>query len=429
MKGPLHYANFRRTFFARIVSGAGSWMQTVAAGWLVYEITGSAAAVGVLTVVSRGPGILLSGLGGQLADRYDGRRLIILLSLIELVAAAVLAVFGWTEGTEGGVLPIYVAVLVIGSAGALASAAQQTVVTASVPPELSKRATGLASVAFNISRLVGPALGGVLVVAVGVGWCFALNAISYLFVALAVWGLSLPPRRHSQPRRLREAAGIVRRDVLLRDLMIGAALFSLIVAPIQELAPSIAAAHGEGAHLLGFLLAAMALGGIIGNRIRVHLEKRGAGNTLLVSSALFAGALALALLGLTSAAGIGIFGSDTYDYALAVVAMVFGGIAWDLIYVVGMTGIQLRDENVAGVMIGLFLTVTITALTLGALAMGLLFDYVGLGATLLVGGGLMAAIALRFGLSGVGDPASQVAPHNIAPCPAPATARSSPARR
>jgi len=407
VRGPLHYANFRRTFLARIVSGAGSWMQTVAAGWLVYEITNSAAAVGVLTVVSRGPGILLSGLGGQLADRYDGRRLIILLAAIEAVAATLLAVLGWSAGTGASVLLIYLAVLVIGAAGALASAAQQTVVTASVPPELAKRATGLASVAFNISRLVGPALGGVLVVWLGVGWCFALNAVSYLFVAFAVWGLSLPPRKRSQPRRLREAARIVRRDLLLRDLMIGAALFSLIVAPIQELAPSIAAAHGEGAHLLGFLLAAMALGGIIGNRIRTHLEGRGAGNTLLVSGALFAGALALAILGLTSAAGIGIFGSDTYDYALAIVAMVFGGIAWDLIYVVGMTGIQLRSEEIAGVMIGLFLTVTITGLTVGALAMGLLFDYVGLGATLLVGGGLMAAIALRFGLGGVGERAAR----------------------
>jgi hypothetical protein len=74
---PLHYPAFRHALIGRAVSAAGSWMQTVAAGWLIFDLTRSAAAVGVLTFLSRGPGMLLSAYGGELADRYDRRRLVI----------------------------------------------------------------------------------------------------------------------------------------------------------------------------------------------------------------------------------------------------------------------------------------------------------------------------------------------------------------
>lgn len=408
--GPLHYAGFRRALAARVISGAGSWTQTVAAGWLAFEMTQSAAAVGVLTVLSRGPGILLTEVGGQLADRHEGRKLIVWLSALQALFAGLLAAFCWGRGVQGSLVVLYLAVLMIGCAGALLSAAQQTVVTASVPHELAKKATGYASVAFNISRLVGPALGGVLVVWVGSGACFALNAVSYLAVIFAIRKIDLPGRRPAHPQRLKEAMRRVRRDIYLRDLMIGAVLFSLVVAPIQELAPSIAAADGHGPDLLGFLLASMALGAILGNRLRSKLEDRGAETGHMLGAGLLFGAVSLLMLGLTAIAGIDAFGHN-YDYPLALVAAFFAGAAWDIVYVIGMTGVQLRDQRGEGLMVGLFLTLTISALTVGALAMGCLFDLVGLGPTLLIGGGLVAVAALRYVIVGVdaGGPAPEAA--------------------
>jgi MFS family permease len=410
MKGPLHYPSFRRALAARMISGAGSWTQTVAAGWLVYELTQSAAAVGVLTVLSRGPGILLTEVGGQLADRHEGKKLIVWLSAVQALFAALLAIFCWGRGVHGNVFVLYGFVLVIGCAGALLSAAQQTVVTATVPHELAKKATGYSSVAFNIARLVGPALGGILVVWVGSGACFALNAVSYLAVILAIRGVDLPGRRPQQPRRLGEAVRQVRGDVYLRDLMIGAGLFSLVVAPIQELAPSIAAANGKGAHLLGFLLATMALGAIVANRARSWLEDRGAATGHLFGGGLACGAVSLVMLGLTAAVGVDAFGTN-YDYPLALLGAFFAGASWDIVYVIGMTGVQLRDSRGEGLMVGLFLTLTIASLTVGALAMGCLFDLVGLGPTMLIGGALIAAVAVRYVVVGIdaGVPAPEAA--------------------
>lgn len=395
LPNPLHYANFRRAFAARIVSGVGSWMQTVAAGWLIYKLTGSATAVGVLTVMSRGPSIALAAWGGELADRFDRRRLLIAMALIHAVGATGLAAVTWDESSIGGVLPIYAPIFVMGIASALAAAGQETVVTSSVPPELARRATGYASVGYNLARLVGPALGGVLVVAIGTGPCFAFNALTYVFVLAAMWRLDLPPREPSPPLRIKEAVAEARGDVFLRDLLAGAAMFALIVGPIQELAPTIARAQGTGAHLLGFLLAALALGGLIGNLIRTKLEARGAEARNMVAGALIAGAAAMALLGMTSELGVGLLGEGS-DYGLALGAMLFAGGAWDVIFVVSLTGVQLEDRRVAGMMTGLFFTLTVTGVTAGALLMGALFDLASVGNGLLVAAAAIALVGWRF---------------------------------
>jgi predicted MFS family arabinose efflux permease len=405
LPNPLHYTNFRRAFAARVASGVGSWMQTVAAGWLVYKITGSATAVGVLTVMSRGPSIALAAVGGELADRFDRRRLLIAMALIQGAGAAVLALVTWHEDSVSSLLPIYAPMFAMGVAGALASAGQQTVVTSSVPTELARRATGYASVGYNLARLVGPALGGVLVVAIGTGPCFALNALSFVFVAVAMWALSLPSRKPAAPVRIREAVGEAREDLFSRELLAGAAMFALIVGPIQELAPTIARAQGRGAHLLGFLLAALALGGLLGNLIRSRLEARGASAHRLIAGALIAGAASMALLGMTSELGARLLG-ERYDYGLALTAMLFAGAAWDVIFVVSLAGVQLEDRQIAGLMTGLFFTVTVAGLTIGALLMGALFDLASVGVGLIVAAAAISLIGLRFALADVPEPAA-----------------------
>ena len=404
LPNPLHYANFRRAFTARIISGTGSWMQTVAAGWLVYKITDSATAVGVLTVMSRGPSVALSVVGGELADRFDRRRLLILMALIQAAGGAVLALVTWDENSISGVLPIYIPIFAMGVAGALATAGQQTVVTSSVPPELAHRATGYASVGYNLARLVGPALGGVLVVAIGAGPCFAVNALSFVVVAIAMWGLSLPPREPAPPARIRDAVGEARQDLFLRELLVGAAMFALIVGPIQELAPTIARAQGEGAHLLGFLLAALALGGLLGNLIRTRLEARGVSPRRLIANALLAGAASMALLAMTSEVGVGVLG-ESAGYALALISMLFAGGAWDVVFVVTLTGVQLQDREIAGLMTGLFFTLTVAGVTLGALLMGAMFDLASVGIGLIVAAVAISVVGLRFARVRVPEPA------------------------
>jgi MFS family permease len=144
-------------------------MQTVAAGWLVFDLTGSASAVGALTALARGPAIFFSAYGGILADRFDGRRLTIALSACQAVPAAFLAVVAWESISTP--FEIYAATLVIGIAGALENAPVQEITTATVPRAEAKQATGLGSISYNLARLVGPAAGGALVAAAGPGPC------------------------------------------------------------------------------------------------------------------------------------------------------------------------------------------------------------------------------------------------------------------
>ena len=207
--GPLHYRAFRHALIARVVSAGGSWMQTVAAGWLVYQLTHSAAAVGVLTVMSRAPGIALSSVGGQLAQRHDPRRVALALAFLQVIPAMLLAVVSWLDAdTE---VAIYLLVLAGSVLGALATAPTSWISSHSVPQELTKKAIGESSFAYNLARFVGPLLGGGLVTAVGAGWCFAINAATYLVMAWAVW--TLPRRSMPHEDKPVRFVGAVRRTL------------------------------------------------------------------------------------------------------------------------------------------------------------------------------------------------------------------------
>ena len=128
-------------------------MQVVAAGWLVFEVTGSAAAVGVLTVAARGPALVLSLYGGTLADRFDRRMIVALSSLVLAALGGVLALIA--AGGVTSMIAIYLPVLGMGIVSSLANPAGTEIVLETVPPELARRATGMDSVAYNLARLAG----------------------------------------------------------------------------------------------------------------------------------------------------------------------------------------------------------------------------------------------------------------------------------
>lgn len=381
LPGPLHSSAFRRALVGRAVSAAGSWMQTVASGWLVYGLTGSASVVGVMTVASRGPGLVLSTYGGELADRHDRRRLVAVLCGCQAVAAALLAVVAW-EGISR-VTEVYLATLAIGAAEALVNPSLQQIVTATVPPALSRQATGLASVSYHSARFAGPAIGGGLVAAIGPGPCFAANAGSYLAVIAVTATLpraagAAPHRRH----RLRAVITLAWLDLFLRGVMLGSVIFSILVAPVQELAPAIADRHGEGAHLLGFLLAALAAGGLVGIPVRVRLDARAVPAMRVIGGAMLTCAATLLVMAVTS------------EYLIVIVAMIVCGTAWDVLYVAGLTSAQFAKPTMSGLMTGLFFAATLGGLTLGALAVGALFDVVGVSGGLAICGTATAAGAV-----------------------------------
>jgi MFS family permease len=180
----LRIRNYRLYFLGQIVSLTGTWMQTVALGWLVYEITGSPTQIGTVTAVQFIPVLLGSIHGGLLADRFDKRKLMICTQVAFTVQSAALTVLALT-GTA--TLPwLYVISFVLGAITTVDNPARQAFVSEMVGRDELTNAVGLNSAIFNSARIIGPAIAGVLITLIGTTACFLINTLSFFAVIAAL---------------------------------------------------------------------------------------------------------------------------------------------------------------------------------------------------------------------------------------------------
>ncbi len=179
----LRHRNYRLFFGGQSVSLVGTWITRVATAWLVYRLTGSELLLGVVGFSSQIPMLVLAPFAGVLVDRWDRRRILVLtqvLSLLQSTALAVLTLGGWIRVSE-----IIALQLVQGCINSFDMPARQAFVVQMVEDrEALPNAIALNSSMVNASRIVGPSIGGLLIAAVGEGWCFTLDAVSYLAHAL-----------------------------------------------------------------------------------------------------------------------------------------------------------------------------------------------------------------------------------------------------
>src|SRR5881409_1728394 len=203
----LTHRNFRLFWLGQIVSLIGTWMQSVAQGWLMHRLTDSAFMLGVLGFAQFLPVLLLSLWAGVIVDSMDKRRLLFATQTAFLVQAVLLA----TAVSTGVVRPWMVLALafVFGTINALDLPARQSFVVELTGREDLSNAIALNSAAFNTARVVGPAIAGVLVATIGEGGCFWLNALSYLAVIASLLRLDLPPRAADAARDERALSNLV----------------------------------------------------------------------------------------------------------------------------------------------------------------------------------------------------------------------------
>jgi MFS family permease len=174
----LRHPDFRRFAAGQGISLVGTWMQTIAQGWLVLELTHSAFAVGLTTTLGTLPILLLTLYGGVVADRVDRRRFLIVFQAVMLVGAALLA---WlTLSGRVTVVWIWVLAALTGIGTAFEVPARQSFLVELVPPEDMFSAAAFNSTLYNLSRVIGPAIAGIVVAAAGAGWAFLVNALSYV---------------------------------------------------------------------------------------------------------------------------------------------------------------------------------------------------------------------------------------------------------
>src|SRR5215475_10581319 len=198
----LRHRNFRLFFAGQLISLIGTWMQTVAQSWLVYRLTGSSALLGSVNFAGQIPVFLLSPAGGVAADRHSRHRIVIATQSASMLLAFVLAALTLLERIQ--IWEIFVLSALLGVVNAFDIPARQAFIMEMTSREDLINAIALNSSMFNGARIVGPAVAGLTVAAVGEGWCFFANAVSYIAVLVGLFMMRVAPFK----KRVSEASAI-----------------------------------------------------------------------------------------------------------------------------------------------------------------------------------------------------------------------------
>lgn len=264
----MRHRDFRILWVATLVSNLGTWMQVVAQDYLVYQVSHSALNLGVVYLVRAVPLVTLPLFGGTLADRFDRRRLLMATQSLMAISAILLGLL-----VQFGGVRIW-HVVIFSFANAVIQALDQPARQAILPDLVQRKdltcAIALNSIGFSAASAVGPALAGPVVAALGFAWGFHLNAVSFLLMVGAIYGLKLSPHRQlpaTRSTRVALPAG-VRYVVSSPNLLLLISLlmvFGFFAFPYQAIMPVFAReVFGGGVQVFGWLRAALGLGALVG---------------------------------------------------------------------------------------------------------------------------------------------------------------------
>lgn len=365
---PLRIRRFRTLWLASIFSNVGSFLQAVAASWLMLKLTDSATWVGLMAASATLPLLFLALAAGAVADMLDRRWVLVAAQTTMGASAAAMAVLTVMDRITPGVLLALGLMLGVGLAFNLP--AWQATVPDLVPRGMVASAVALNSVAFNVARAVGPAIGGLLIVVAGPEAAFALNALSYLGVIVVLIALAreMPtPDREETSMVNAIALGVrfARFTPAFRKVLTLAAMFAMTSAVVQSILPNRTEELGGDAGTYGLLLGAMGLGALAGGFSRQWVANR------LGASALPAG---VGLFGVSGTV-LGLVGS----VELAVVALLVAGVAWVwTLATLNATAQMMSPEWVRGRAMSLYTLSFVGVLPLGSILAGTIAE--GLGA-------------------------------------------------
>ena len=264
----LRHRNFQLFFGGQLISLIGTWMQSLAQAWLVYRMTGSSFLLGCVGFSGQIPVLLLSAIGGTVADRHSRHKVVIATQTSAMMLAFILSALTLTGVVR--VWHIFVLASLLGVVNAFDVPARQAFIVEMVGKEDLMNAIALNSSMFNGARVVGPAIAGILVASIGEGWCFFANGVSYIAVIIGLLLMKMtPPERvpHSGSTlsNILEGFRFVRRAPAIRALLLLLGLVSLVAMPYAVLMPIFAdrILHG-GARGLGTLMGATGIGALMG---------------------------------------------------------------------------------------------------------------------------------------------------------------------
>ena len=368
MFAPFAYPAFRAIWTANLASNIGAMIQSVAAGWLMTELTPSHQLVALVQASASLPIMLLGLFAGVIADNYDRRKVMLAAQFVMLGASALLAALTWAGLI--GPLVLLALTLAVGCGTALNSPAWQASVRLQVGPAVLSQAISINAIAFNLARSVGPALGGLLVSLTGPAAAFALNTFSYLalIVVLLRWRPEAPARgRQPMFAAIREGIAFCAQSSPLRRALTRGAVFGFGAAGTYALLPLVVREQIRGDAVdYGLVLGAFGLGSIV-TALWVAPARRRWGSEAVVTAATLI--YALAMLPLAAATSL----------IPAIIAAALCGGGWVATWTSINIAVQLRSpEAILGRCMSIYQAVTFGGLALGAWVWGLVSDLAGL---------------------------------------------------
>ena len=366
----LQHRNYRLYFTGQLISVAGTWMQVVAQAWLVYQLSHSELMLGVVGFAAAIPSLLISPWGGVVVDRVNKRNLLVITQAASMVLAFILAALTFT-----GIVQVWQIVLlaaVTGVINAFDGPARQAFVVEMVGREDLPNAIAVNSMMFNGARIIGPALGGILLATVGTAWCFFINGLSFLAVIGCLLLMRLTPRTQilqigSPWNDLKHGLRYVLRHREIFALLTLALIFSVFGISYNTVLPAfIDQVLHAGATGYGAVNAFIGIGAVIGAFIMAHYGDRGQRGRWLVGMNL---AFPFMLV---------LFAFNT-QFVLALGLAVGLGVGFMLVFTCINTLLQTNvDDKMRGRVMGLYTLTFFGFAPFGNLAMGRLAEQWGM---------------------------------------------------
>jgi MFS family permease len=395
-RAALRYPTFRIVYFGSLFSNIGSWMQNVVLAAFAYDITRSAAVVSIVSFSQLGALLLLSMIGGALADIFDRKKVLILVAVEQMIFSVLLA---WlARGADPSIAGLVLTSAAIGIGQAVYAPTYSALLPVLVKRRDLAGAVALNSANMNLSRVIGPAIGGIAYAKVGASWVFLGNAVTYVFIIIALLMVKLPPSPTTEGpggwRRMVEGFRVAANDRVIGRCLTTMALFSLLALPFVVQMPVLAAENfgiepKSGAY--GFLYACFGLGAVIG---ALSIGTFLAGQSLEKIVRLGLGGFAIALT------AFALLGNPGPAYPMAIIV----GFCYFATVTSLATVLQKRlDDRVRGRVMAIWVMAFGGAVAVGGLIAGPIIDWTSVTAVVLFGAAVAGALILYADLT---DPAA-----------------------
>ncbi len=386
MVAALHHHNFRLFWFGQMISLVGTWMQNVARGWLVLQMTNSPFLLGLVSMIGTLPVLFVAPIGGALADKLNKRTVVISTQITAMLLAFALATLILTKHVQ--YWHIVVLASILGVTMAIDAPTRQSFIVEMVGKKDLLNAIALNSSIFNLARILGPALAGLIISAIGIVLCFYVNGISYLAVIAGLFmmkGNFSPVKKKNTHviRDIRDGFGYARHDRNIMSLITLVALSSIFIMPYAMLMPVFARdILNVGAKGLGILLASAGVGALVGAlTLALFSDYRKKGRFVMAGTTTFVTATVLF--------------SFSNNYHLSLLLLLF--IGWGMVMQNASINSLLQTiapDHLRGRIMSLYVLFFMGMMPFGSFQAGFIADHLGAQMALRIGGIFVACITV-----------------------------------